>query len=161
MSKVNSYRRITIEIPLFSGSEDPSAGIRIVVDGQPEQLALPGVEPAGRTGKDSVGAFMSAWLVDRAGVPLLPVRSVVLFGAYCQWCRRNGVEHVAERLFSESAAKRPGVRRRTAHYGTGKNVAAFFFPTNVRRPPHLRQQAWLSECAEIFDKSKPRRPPRT
>lgn len=150
MNKKNFCRRIVIDIPMMADISAPNAGIRITVDGPPEQMELPidTPAPAGCLA-DSAEKFITDWLAGNLAIRAQPVCSVDLFTLYERACPASATD---QRSFVR-VLRRHGVRVSAGRFMQGKRLlqARVLIPPGSVRPRGLTRTAWLTQCIAGFN----------
>ena len=150
MNKKNFCRRIVIEIPMMADASAPNAGIKITVDGPPEQMELPIDTPAPARPSDSASKFFVDWLSGKLPFRAQPVPSTELFDAYEKSCRNNTSVGLRDFVL---AARRHGVTVAHGRFRKGKGLrqARVLFPPGAVRPHGMTRTAWLTRCIAEFN----------
>lgn len=160
MSSTTSFRRITIDIPLFANPADRSpAGIKITVDGtdtrpQPEQIPLP-LAPTSAPPPSTAEEFARDWMAGQLWVPLAPTRSADLYEALRKICAERNHGPGDQKKYMR-AMRDQGVTTKLARYllGTRLVQATFCFPRGVHQPAGLTLTEWLTRCVDEFRKAE-------
>lgn len=152
MNKKNFCRRIMIEIPMFADISEPNAGIKITVDGPPEQMELPIDTPAPARLSDSAHKFIADWISGKLPFRSQPVPSTSLFEVYEKSCRNNTSVGLRDFVL---AARSHGVAVAHGRFMKGKGLqqARVLFPPEAVRPPGMTRTAWLTRCIAEFNTS--------
>lgn len=150
MNKKNFCRRIVIEIPMMTDISAPNAGIKITVDGPPEQMELPIDMPAPARLSDSASKFIADWISGKLPFRAQPVPSTALFEAYEKSCRNSKSVGLREFVL---AAGNHGVRVEHGRFRKGKGTqqVRVLFPPGAFRPPGLTRTDWLTRCIGEFN----------
>lgn len=160
MSSTTSFRRITIEIPMYTNPADRSpAGIRITVDGderpEPEQIQLPLAQPPGTQSRGtSADEFVSDWLAGKLPISAQPTLSTALFDMYEQSCHSKKNSPVDQKSFVR-VLKRHDIKIDVGRFMQGNRLrqARILFPPGAVRPPGQSRTAWLTQHIDAFSRA--------
>ncbi len=155
MTKPGGYNRIIIEIPLFPSSAEPSAGIKITMEGPPVQMGLPLDTPApAARPPDAAAEFANAWLSGDLRIPIQPLPSSGLHALYMARCSDLGRSPVDMKNFIR-ALKDRGASLKTGRFRAGGRLkqARLVWPPGAQRPPGVDLTTWLTDCAREFSEA--------